>query len=457
MLKELMLVWMLKSYFLLLLDLGSSGSLLSLPALLLLDLLPLGSGSLSLGDAVELDLLSMRLEAAVTHLGGSIDELELDLLESSTVGGRDDGLAEGEDTLLGTDAVALEHEEVTTDNTVVGEATHGGDALLGKVELGGTVAVLANTNTVDLLVHVSAVEVTLLTSTGYSPLNVGRVPGTDTSNLAVATVSLAGQLADAETTNDTHVTLTLGGTDHIDTLVLGEDLVDRDGLLKEADGKVKLLLNVLTTVDLDLHKVSLALTKRDLVDLGVSEHTDDRALLLHLLKSGLHVGVKVLVLGVLGESLPLAGVPVLVEATLALVGKVLSPDGGDAVKTGGGVLVADDTDDDHRRSLKDGHSLKDLLLVQQLAERTIDITNDVSHTGLVAHEGSQVAGLAGIILREGADLATRVVGTLAGAETQRTMTGSLKLAVRHYCDCFKETTKKQTITRKKKTNKKGTK
>jgi len=418
-----------RSIHLLLLDLSGWGGLLAL--LLLLDLLPLGSGSLSLGDAVVLDLLSMILEATMANLGGSIDELELDLLEGSTVGGRDDGLAESQHTLLGTDAVALEHEEVVADDTVVGETTHGSDALLGEIELGRTVAVLANTNTVDLLVHVSAVEVTLLTSTGNSPLNVGRMPGTDTSNLAVATVSLAGQLADAETTDDAHVTLTLGGTDHIDTLVLGEDLVDRNGLLKEADGKVKLLLNVLTTVDLDLHEVSLALTKRDLVDLGVSENTDDAALLLHLLKSGLHVGIKVLVLGVLGESLPLAGVPVLVEATLALIGQMLSPDGGDAVKTGGGVLVADNTDDDHGRSLKDGDGLEDLLLVQELAQRTVDITNDMGHTSLVAHESGQMAGLGGIVLREGVDLATRVVGTLARAETQRTMTGSLKLAVRH--------------------------
>jgi len=417
--------------FLLLLDL--SGFLLSLSALLLLLLLSLllGTSSLSLGDTVELGLLSVRLEATVTHLGGGIDELELDLLECSTIRGRNDGLAESQDTLLGTNAVALEHEEVVADDTVVGETTHGSDTLLGEIELGGTVAILANTNTVDLLVHVGTVEVTHLTRAGNSPLNVGRMPGTDTSNLTVATVSLTRQLANAETTNDTHETLTLGGTDHIDTLVLGEDLVDRDGLLKEAGGELDLLLNVLTTVDLDLHEVSLALAKRDLVDLGVSDHTDDGALLLELLEVGLHVGVKVLGLGVLGESLPLAGVPVLVEATLALVGQMLSPDSANAVKTGGSLLVADDTDDDHGRSLKDGDSLKDLLLVKELAKRTVDITNNVSHTSLVAHESGQMAGLGSIILREGADLTTRVVSTLAGTETQRTVTRSLKLTVRH--------------------------
>jgi hypothetical protein len=262
---------------------------------------------------------------------------------------------------------------------------------------------------------------------------VGRVPSTDTSNLTVATVSLAGQLANAETTNDTVVTLTLGGTDHIDTLVLAEDLIDRDGLLEKLDCIVDLLGNVLTTVDLDLHEVSLTLTKRDLVDLGVSEHTDDGALLLDLLKAGSHVGVKVLGLGVLGESLSLGVVPVLVETTTALVRKVLSPDSGDAAKTKRSLLVTDNTDNDHRRSLEDGNSLKDLLLVEELAKRTVDITNNVGHTSLVAHESGQMAGLGSIILRESVDLTTVVVSTLAGTETKRTVTGSLKLTVRHDC------------------------
>jgi len=324
----------------------------------------------------------------VTHLGGSIDELELDLLECSTIRGRNDGLTEGKNTLLGTNAVTLEHKEVITNDTVVGETTHGSDALLGEIELGGTIAILANTNTIDLLVKIGTVEVTLLTSTSNSPLNVSRVPSTNTSNLTVTTVSFTRKLTDAETTNDTHVTLTLGGTENIDTLILGEDLINRDGLLKEADCVVKLLLNVLTTIDLDLHKVSLTLTKRNLVDLSVSKNTDDAAVLLELLDVSLHVGLKVLGLGVLGESLPLAGIPVLVEATFALIGQVLSPDSANGVKTSGSLLVTNNTNNDHRRSLKDGNSLKDLLLVKKLAKRTINITNNVSHTSLVTHESS---------------------------------------------------------------------
>jgi hypothetical protein len=46
-------------------------------------------------------------------------------------------LSEGDDSLLGSHAAALQHDEVIVDLTVVGEATHGGDALLWQIVLSG--------------------------------------------------------------------------------------------------------------------------------------------------------------------------------------------------------------------------------------------------------------------------------------------------------------------------------
>lgn len=189
------------------------------------------------------------------------------------------------------------------------------------------------------------VVVTHLTGTGNSPLDVGRMPGTDTGNLAQTLVSLARKLLGAPSAGDTLETVTLGDGDDINHLILLEDAVDLDGLLEQVVGEVNLVGDA-ATVDLDLHQVGLLLLERGLADLGVGEDTDDSAVLLDALKltgDGSTAALGVL-LGVLGEGLLLALVPVLVEAALELVAQMLSPDGGERAETTGSLDVSDDTD-----------------------------------------------------------------------------------------------------------------
>jgi hypothetical protein len=63
---------------------------------------------------------------------------------------------------------------------------------------------------------------------------------------------------------------------------------------------------------------------------------------------------------------------------------------------------------------------------------TISLTHNVSHTGLVAHEASQVASLGSIILGEALDLSVGPLRALAGQEAQVTVTGMFKLTMRHF-------------------------
>ena len=227
-----------------------------------------------------------------------------------------------------------------------------GDLLLGNIEVGGSVTLIVTlTDTVDLVVDGGTVVVTHLTSTGNSPLDVGRVPGTDTSDLAETLVGLARKLLGSPTGGDTVVSVTLGNGNDVDHLVVLEDGGDLDGLLEETVA-VGDLVGDGATVDLDLHKVGLLLLEGSLVDLGVGEDTDDGAVLLDALEltgDGLAGGLGVL-LGVLGEGLLLALVPVAVESALDLVAQVLGPDGGERAETAGGLDVADKTDSDHLRS-----------------------------------------------------------------------------------------------------------
>ena len=67
-----------------------------------------------------------------------VDELEVDLLLSAAGGLGKEGLAEGDDALAGAGDAALDHQELVLDDTVLDEATHGGDVLGGKIVLGGS-------------------------------------------------------------------------------------------------------------------------------------------------------------------------------------------------------------------------------------------------------------------------------------------------------------------------------
>lgn len=302
----------------------------------------------------------------MTELGRCVDPFELNLLQSAAAGVYEHGLAESDNPLLDTGNGTLDEKEVVLDLTVADEATKTrlhvstvkisdwkvdlrSDLLLGDIVFGrGVTLVSALANAVDLVVDGSTVVVSVLTSTGNSPLDVGRMPGTDTGDLAETLVCLTGKLLGAPTGGDTVESLTLGDGDNVNHLVVLEDGGDLDGLLEKAVGERDLVGDV-ATVDLDLHQVGLLLLERSLGDLGVCEHTDDLGVLLdalELLGDGRTVVLGVL-LGVLGEGLLLALVPALVEATLDLIAQVLGPDGGERTETAGSLDVANDTNSDH--------------------------------------------------------------------------------------------------------------
>jgi hypothetical protein len=211
------------------------------------------------------------------------------------------------------------------------------------------------------------VVVTLLTSTGDRPLDVGRMPGTDTSDLTETLVRLARELLGAPSGGDTVEAVTLGDGNDVNDLVLLEDGVDVDGLLEEVAAEVDLLGDG-AAVDLDLHEVGLLLLEGSLADLGVGEDADDGAVLLDTLElagDGSAAVLRVL-LGVLGEGLLLGLVPVLVEAALDLVAEMLGPDGGERAETAGGFDVAHETNNDHLKDVSHRHRAKRAALFVQV-------------------------------------------------------------------------------------------
>jgi len=261
------------------------------------------------------------------------------------------------------------------------------------------------------------------------------MPGTNAGNLAETAVGLAGKALDAPTVDDTLETVTLGDGADVAGLGLGEDGVNTNLLLEELLGHLDLSLDV-ATVDLDLLDVGLLdldASVTELAELGVGNNADGVSLgdeglegagLSDLALLGASEGLS------LGEGVLGGLLPVLVVAAAELGGDVVSPDGAEALVADGGLAVGGDTDDSHGGSLKDGDGLDDLLLVD-LGAGTVDVADNVGHTSLEDHEGSEVGLLLGVILGEGAAATADLAGALAGEETQMTVTGVLELAVRH--------------------------
>lgn len=377
------------------------------------------------------------MESTLTEFGSSVDPLKGDLLGGLSGGLSVQRLSQGDNSLDWTWDGTLDHDEVVSDLTVSDKTTKRSNGLLGSVILGRTVGLIITlTNSVNLVVDRGSVVETVLTGSGNSPHNVGWMPSTNTSNLSQTSVGLSWKLLGSPSVGDTFETVTLGDSDNVNVLVLLKDGVNSNGLLEVVSGPVDLLRNG-TTVDLDLSQVSSLLVQRGLSDLGVDEDSDNRSVLLDSGQLSLDRGWVVGVLGrVLAESDLLGLVPVLVESSSNIIRQVLSPDGGQRLKTAGGLNVTNDTDNNERWSVNNGDGLNNLTLVH-LGTWTVQVSHDGGHTSLVTHEGGQSDWLGLVVLRESLTSGSWRRGSLLWQETKGTVTWSFKLSVRHYTNLVK--------------------
>ena len=121
--------------------------------------------------------------------------------------------------------------------------------------------------------------------------------------------------------------------------------------------------------------------------------------------------------------------PVLIEATFAFNIDVLSPDGFESTKATRSFNVANHTHTDKWWGFDYRDRLYDFASAS-LGSWSVDLTDNVGHTGFEAQKGCQMHGFLSIILREGLDLTPMTLGALFGIESHGSMTGSRKFSVR---------------------------
>lgn len=371
-------------------------------------------------------------------LGGGVDEFNIELLGLPGLGGGVDGLSDDEGSLAGSHNSSLDEEEVFVDLSVVRESTHGGDVLLDGISFAGSVVGGttddSGSNSVDFLVDLGSGVVTHTTASSDRPLDGSGMPGSDTSNLAETSVRFSLESLASVSLNNTLHSLTAGNSDNIGALVVGEDIGDSDLLLEVLLGPLDLGGDI-TTVNLDFHDVVLVLSESELADLGGAEDSDDGAVLgnsvLGSLDGVLVGGSELVSVLVLGEGF-LGGVLVVsVHTSLGVFIKVLGPDGGELSAATRCVNVSDHTDNLHGRGLDNGEGVDDILLEHLLSFSTLLVLNTVSHTGLVSHEGGDVASVLGVISRPSSNSSSVMASSSLGEETEMAASGVFKLTVRH--------------------------
>lgn len=100
----------------------------------------------------------------MAHLGGCVDEFDLEFLVSDSGSWLNDWFSQNEESLPGSNAAPFDHEPVVLDLPVVWEPAHWGDGLLGEIDLsGGGRLVFGSSVEIDSLVDFSSVVETVLT------------------------------------------------------------------------------------------------------------------------------------------------------------------------------------------------------------------------------------------------------------------------------------------------------
>jgi len=112
-------------------------------------------------------LLGRSLESTVSELAGSIDELQVDLLEGGPARLVNERFSQRQNSSLHSDGGSLHHDKVLSHVTESNETSHRVDVLFSEIKLCGTGFLSGPSDSVDLLVDFGSVMESVLTSSWH--------------------------------------------------------------------------------------------------------------------------------------------------------------------------------------------------------------------------------------------------------------------------------------------------
>mmetsp|Transcript_5486 Transcript_5486/g.6689 ORF Transcript_5486/g.6689 Transcript_5486/m.6689 type:complete len:248 (+) Transcript_5486:35-778(+) len=242
--------------------------------------------NVSLTLAHKFGFLFSGLESSVSKFTCSINKFECNFFGRVSASLSQKSLSESDNTFNRTNNGTTDHDPIVFDDTIMRETSHRCDFLLGQIKFSRSMSVsndvsfivfnngsfsgeLWSSDFVDLLVDLSTMMVTILTSTWDRVLDSTWMPSSNTSNLTETLVSLSWKTRSSPTGGDSFKTFTLGNTNNIDHLILGENLGNWDRLFEKRNSIVNLSSNI-TSIDLNFHQVSLLLSKWQLSNIRVN-------------------------------------------------------------------------------------------------------------------------------------------------------------------------------------------
>ncbi len=105
----------------------------------------------------------------------------------------------------------FDHQEIVFNFTIMREPSHRSDLFLGQIEFGHRIALIFSfTDSENSFILLCSMMISVVTRSGDRPLDIGRMPGSNTTDSSQPSMSFSWQFFDSESLDNSGDSVTLG-------------------------------------------------------------------------------------------------------------------------------------------------------------------------------------------------------------------------------------------------------